>query len=279
MFVTTEADWQRLVVGQRESETLDFKSGVTAKKGEIALDVAAFANAYGGVLAYGAIEGERDGVKVAVGCKDIGPPEPHVSLIEDAVHTHLYGVDPKPQCLPLRVAGDRVLIVNVPASARLVGYHDTSERERVRYPVRVGTDRRYLRPDEVERRTLSFPARVTQLRIMDLLSQGEKACPLYLLHLTHISRADGLRPQLFLSEPDVVALASLNAWGAVVQFSSRQQGKAEFEIPYDWIVTVWKSKRLHEGTLRVVPGLLVSATLHWSKDTGVDGIPMPWRPR
>lgn len=278
MFVTSETDWNALVMNQPESERLDFKKNMTPKRDEIALDVAAFANADGGVLAYGACEEERNGVRVATVTEDIGRTEPLVTRVEDAVHTHLHGLEPKHSCIPLVLAGGhRVLAVNIQPSLRLVGFFTPAERERVRYPVRVGTDRRYLRPDDVERRILSYRDRNTRLRITELLNPQELETPVYLMSLVHMAnRGRGGEPTPWSKTR--VSIVTLEPSGVRLRFGVDNQAP-QFVVPYDWIVTVWDYSDLKEPVVRRHVGLLVAATM--TIETGragqaVVGIPMPW---
>jgi hypothetical protein len=273
VFVTNEADWASKVMGQRESLTLDFKAALTPKNDEVALDIATFANADGGVLAYGAKENEEGGVRLATETRDLGPTEPLVTAIEDAAHSYLYGLDPRPTCVPLKLAnGHRVLAVNIPPSPRLVGYFSKNERERVRYPVRVGTDRRYLRPDDVERRILSYAERAMELRLRALLDPQLPEWPLYLMHLTHMAGADGCQPKPWPQGEPIIE--KLDTWGVALRL-----GKHGFVLPYDWIISVWRHTDLQGATPRLIPGMLVSATLSLGAGKagrGMTGIPMPW---
>ncbi|MBL4684139.1 MAG: hypothetical protein JKY37_06095 [Nannocystaceae bacterium] len=277
MFVTNEGEWNNFVMGQRESEVLDFKKGMTPKLAEIALDIADKANAAGGVLAYGADEGTSEGVKIAMETFDLGPTEPLVTKVEDAMHNHLYGLEPKPGCVQLRLNnGHRVLAVNIRPSLRLVGFHDPSERERVRYAVRVGIDRRYLRPDEVERRILTYSDHRMRLRIDEQMQQLGSRPGVHLRLLSHADQHKGTPTPWTQGRVEV---ERLEATGVALRFADGRQ--SVFTVPYDWITTVWRHRAAAGMSAPETSiGLLVAARLGWERDaeggSHIVGVPVPW---
>jgi len=266
----------------REGLHLDFKRELPDDGREIALDIAAFANMEGGVLAYGVDEDEGpDGRNIATSIVGIGDVDDAAARVEQAMSQWLHGLDfrPRPEKL-MPLPANHVLVVNVPASPRLVGARAVSEkRGGIVYPYRTTHGKDYLRPEDVERRIMGTSARAMRIRLADLLAEadGDGGRPVKLHFLKNMN------PGTFLPQPRPwphdVSLVGLTAWGISLHF----QGAAKrlvFEVPYEWIASVWWWPAAKNGTPTEQPALLVAADLSWevADDTkvGIRAVPMPW---
>lgn len=248
-----------------EGQKFDAKKGVTKKASEIAKDVAAFANADGGVLAYGVEEStDANGTKVVSGVEDLGDTQSDCRRIEDATSRLLHGLEHRPDVVPLALrAGENVIAVNIRPSARLVTLWRPGEPV-LRYPVRRGEGTEYLRPDEVDAAMLGYAARAKSIRLRELIEEAETSD----VDLFHVVKRD-VPPVLF--KPDgpvsVLDLASSGVWFGY-GFSG---SKIPFLIPYEWVHSTWLgldlsiSKKLH---------VFVTATLYKTQAKMVGAIPL-----
>jgi hypothetical protein len=285
--IDNESDFARLVFpGQdgpgREGLELDFKREVPDDGREIALDVAAFANMDGGVLAYGVDEDEGpDGRNIAVSVVGLADVDDAAARVEQAMSQWLHGLDfrPRPEKL-MPVPGSHVLVVTVPASPRLVGARAVSEkRGGVCYPYRTTHGKDYLRPEDVERRIMGSTARAMRIRLADFLADGSAATgrPVKLHFLKNMHTTTFLpQPRPW---PHDVSLVGLTSWGAQLHFLGAAK-RLVFEVPYEWIASVWWWPAPKNGTPSEQPALLVAADLSWEVaddvKIGIRAVPMPW---
>lgn len=227
--------------GGEEGTHLDFKRehhhGPRGHR-DTALDLAAFANALGGVLVFGVAEdGQRPKFAGSLHPIDV---EATVRHVEDAITTWTYGFEERPRPEPMDVAGHRVVIVNVPPSARLVsvrGHNDPS----IAYPFRHEHGNHYLKAEEVAHRLdtrRGFAARnklATWLR-----SSNENGCLIYLFYLQPSTGELPIVAQWKEDTAGGVQLMDVTPHGARLSFWSASLGvKIAFEIPYEWIISVW----------------------------------------
>jgi len=151
-----------------ESIHLDFKSDITQKRDgllDVAVDVAAFANTWGGTLLFGIREDAReDGRRVAG--QILGVDFERVrKKVTQAINNHVHPPSIGVACNvigPLK-PGVVLLAVNVSASERLVAAWDNGKH--VLFPYRTNEGNAYMSPTEIlERSSLSARAGEIKLR-------------------------------------------------------------------------------------------------------------------
>lgn len=289
-YVDSPTKWAELVFApgsppRVEGQHLDFKAAVNANDADIALPIAAFANAAGGVVAYGAIESvdPTTGLKVCTGTRDVGDPQQLARRIVEVAKSHLGEVSVL--AVPLVVAsGHRVLALNVPPSIPLVGCVLPAEATKIRYAERRGEQTVYLQPHEVEQRILSYRARGARLA----LEAWRDVLETQTVRVVHL--VDGRPCELAAPDPNwidfkVKVALSDNPLSFRLQIyytiresptrrTSRQSKVQHVDIPYAFLAEVWAHKRSvdHSGV-----ALLLTATVGWESSlTQPFLIPQPW---
>ena len=172
----TAQDFERLIHLGETSESIhwDYKQYFSPKKSEdFAIDLAAFANTFGGTLLIGVAE-KTDGVKkVASGFV----PGINVEEIRKTVHTHISEIiSPKidVQVVPIEVSGNLVVAINVEPSINLVGVCLDRDRRQYSFPYRTEFGNRFLTLEEVEERMADNKTRAMYLKLKKYIPSGGK---------------------------------------------------------------------------------------------------------
>lgn len=172
----TAQDFESLIHLGETSESIhwDYKQSFNPKKAEdIAIDLAAFANTFGGTLLIGVAE-KSDGVKkVASGFV----PQINVEEIRKTVHTHICEIIfPKidVQVVPIDVSGNLVVAINVEPSVNLVGVCLDKDRRSFNFPYRTEYGNQFMTFEEVEKRMADNKTRAMYLKLKKYLPSGGK---------------------------------------------------------------------------------------------------------
>ena len=148
----TAQDFESLIHLGETSESIhwDYKQTFNSKKLEdIAIDLAAFANIFGGTLLIGVAEKSDGAKKVASGFV----PGINVEEIKKTVHTHISEIiSPKieVQIVPIEISGNLVVAINVEPSINLVGVCLDRDRRSFSFPYRTEFGNQFMTFEEVE---------------------------------------------------------------------------------------------------------------------------------
>ncbi len=172
----TSQDFESLIHLGETSESIhwDYKQSFNSKKLEdIAIDLAAFANTFGGTLLIGVAE-KSDGVKkVASGFV----PGINVEEIRKTVHTHISEIiSPKidVQVVPIEVSGNLVVAINVEPSINLVGVCLDRDRRQYSFPYRTAYGNQFMIFEEVEKRMMDNKTRAMYLKLKKFIPERSK---------------------------------------------------------------------------------------------------------
>ncbi len=172
----TAQDFERLIHLGETSESIhwDYKQSFSPKKSEdFAIDLAAFANTFGGTLLIGVAE-KSDGVKkVASGFV----PGINVEEIRKTVHTHISEIiSPKTdvQVVPIDISGNLIVAINVEPSVNLVGVCLDKDRRSFSFPYRTEFGNRFMTFEEVENRMADNKTRAMYLKLKKYIPSGGK---------------------------------------------------------------------------------------------------------
>lgn len=172
----TMQDFESLIHLGETSESIhwDYKQSFNPKKVEdIAIDLAAFANTFGGTLLIGVAEKTDGAKKVASGFV----PGINVEEIRKTVHTHISEIiSPKidVQVVPIDVSGNLVVAINVEPSINLVGVCLDRDRRQYSFPYRTEFGNRFMTLEEVEERMADNKTRAMYLKLKKYIPSGGK---------------------------------------------------------------------------------------------------------
>lgn len=229
--VATTADLPALGEG-RESGTYDFKGSVDAgKKKELAKDVAAFANATGGVILVGAEEDRETGSIRKYAPMDEGRAETVKAAYDSAV------VDlcrPQPVIDAVRLKAPEpfdgfVVAVNVnptPLGPVGVRWNDDPKCPNWAFPLRTTTHTAYLSPTELAMLMVPEVRRVVIL--LDSIPSAQRES----VSIFH-TRGTG-------TSPVVVTIRNVDSTTVTVENFVKGSGRAEMLLPVDRITSVWR---------------------------------------
>ena len=172
----TAQDFEGLIRLGETSESIhwDYKQSFSPKKSEdFAIDLAAFANTFGGTLLIGVAEKTDGAKKVASGFV----PGINVEEIRKTVHTHISEIiSPKidVQVVPIEVSGNLVVAINVEPSINLVGVRLDKDRRSFSFPYRTEFGNRFMTLEEVEKRMVDNKTRAMYLKLKKYIPFGGK---------------------------------------------------------------------------------------------------------
>ncbi len=170
----TAQDFEGLIHLGETSESIhwDYKQSFNPKKAEdLAIDLAAFANTFGGTLLIGVAEKSDGAKKVASGFV----PGINVEEIRKTVHTHISEIiSPKidVQVVPIEVSGNLVVAINVEPSINLVGVCLDRDRRQYSFPYRTEYGNQFMIYEEVEKRMVDNKTRAMYLKLKKNLPSG-----------------------------------------------------------------------------------------------------------
>ena len=148
-----------------ESVHWDYKQTFNLKEPDaIAIDLAAFANTYGGTLLIGVAEKKENGLKVASGFV----PNVDAEEIKKQVNTRIHEIiSPKIDATVVQfdIADNVVVAINVEPSVNLVGVCLDKDRRSFCFPYRTEYGNRYMSFEEVEKRMMDNKTRATYLKL------------------------------------------------------------------------------------------------------------------
>lgn len=172
----TAQDFESLIHLGETSESIhwDYKQSFNPKKAEdLAIDLAAFANTFGGTLLIGVAEKTDGAKKVASGFV----PGINVEEIRKTVHTHISEIiSPKidVQVVPIDVSGNLIVAINVEPSINLVGVCLDKDRRSFNFPYRTEFGNQFMTFEEVEKRMADNKTRAMYLKLKKYIPSGGK---------------------------------------------------------------------------------------------------------
>ena len=172
----TAQDFEGLIRLGETSESIhwDYKQSFNPKKAEdIAIDLAAFANTFGGTLLIGVAEKSDGAKKVASGFV----PSINVEEIRKTVHTHICEIiSPKidVQVVPIDVSGNLIVAINIEPSINLVGVCLDKDRRSFNFPYRTEFGNQFMTFEEVEKRMADDKTRAMYLKLKKYIPSGGK---------------------------------------------------------------------------------------------------------
>lgn len=170
----TAQDFESLIHLGETSESIhwDYKQSFNPKKAEdLAIDLAAFANTFGGTLLIGVAEKTDGAKKVASGFV----PGINVEEIRKTVHTHICEIiSPKidVHVVPIEVSGNLVVAINVEPSINLVGVRLDKDRRSFSFPYRTEFGNQFMTFEKVENRMADNKTRAMYLKLKKILPSG-----------------------------------------------------------------------------------------------------------
>ena len=172
----TVQDFESLIRMDETPEGIhwDYKQAFNPKDpADIAIDLAAFANTYGGTLLIGVAEKKINGLKVASSFV----PNVDAEEIKKLVHTRIHEIiSPKidVQVVPIEVLGNPIVAVNVEPSINLVGVCLYRDRWQYSFPYRTEYGNQYMIFEEIEKRMVDNKTRAMYLKLNKYLPSGGK---------------------------------------------------------------------------------------------------------
>jgi hypothetical protein len=152
----------------------DYKQMLNLKvPADIAIDLAAFANTYGGTLLIGVAEKKINCLKVASSFV----PNVDAEEIKKLVNTRIHEIiSPKidVQVVPIEISGNLIVAVNVEPSINLVGVCLDKDRRQYSFPYRTEYGNQYMIFEEVEKRMVDNKTRAMYLKLKKYLPSGGK---------------------------------------------------------------------------------------------------------
>ena len=169
--IKNQPDFESLIHIGETSECIhwDYKQAFNSKDSDaIAIDLAAFANTYGGTLLIGVTEKKENGLKVASGFV----PNIDVEEIKKHVFTNILDlISPKidGKIVQFDVSGNVVVAINVEPSVNLVSVCLDKNRLSFCFPYRTEYGNRYMSFQEVEKRMMDNKTRAMYLKLKKLI--------------------------------------------------------------------------------------------------------------
>lgn len=174
--IKNQQDFESLIhIGETpESIYWDYKQYFNSKEPtDIAIDLASFANTYGGTLLIGVAEKKENGLKVASNFV----PNVDAEEIKKQVFTRILDlISPKinAQVVQFNVSDNVVVAINVEPSVNLVSVCLDKDRQSFCIPYRTEYGNRYMSFEEVEKRMMDNKTRAMYLKLKKFLPSGGK---------------------------------------------------------------------------------------------------------
>jgi len=163
----TEQDFENLIHMGETPEGIhwDYKQALNPKEpADIAIDLAAFANTYGGTLLIGVAEKKINGLKVA---SDI-VPNVDAEAIKKFVNVRIQEIlssKIEAPVLQFNVSNKLVVAINVEPSVNLVGVCLDRDRRSFCFPYRTEYGNQYMSFEEIEKRMVDNKSRTMYLKL------------------------------------------------------------------------------------------------------------------
>lgn len=174
--IKNQQDFESLIhIGETpESIYWDYKQYFNSKEPtDIAIDLASFANTYGGTLLIGVAEKKENGLKVASNFV----PNVDAEEIKKQVFTRILDlISPKinAQVVQFNVSDNVVVAINVEPSVNLVSVCLDKDRQSFCIPYRTEYGNRFMSFEEVEKRMMDNKTRAMYLKLQKYLPSGGK---------------------------------------------------------------------------------------------------------
>lgn len=172
----TSQDFESLIHMGETPEGIhwDYKQSLNPKEpADIAIDLAAFANTYGGTLLIGIAEKKENGLKVASGFV----PNVDTEEIKKQVFTHILDlISPKidVQIAQFNVSNNVVAAINVEPSVNLISVRSKKDPHAYSFPCRTEYGNRCMSFEEVEKRMIENKTRTMYLKLKKYFPLDEK---------------------------------------------------------------------------------------------------------
>jgi hypothetical protein len=172
----TSQDFESLIHMGETPEGIhwDYKQSLNPKEpADIAIDLAAFANTYGGTLLIGIAEKKENGLKVASGFV----PNIDTEEIKKQVFTHILDlISPKidVQIAQFNVSNNVVAAINVEPSVNLISVRSKKDPHAYSFPCRTEYGNRCMSFEEVEKRMIENKTRTMYLKLKKYFPLDEK---------------------------------------------------------------------------------------------------------
>jgi hypothetical protein len=172
----TSQDFESLIHMGETPEGIhwDYKQSLNPKEpADIAIDLAAFANTYGGTLLIGIAEKKENGLKVASGFV----PNIDTEEIKKQVFTHILDlISPKidVQIAQFNVSNNIVAAINVEPSVNLISVRSKKDPHAYSFPCRTEYGNRCMSFEEVEKRMIENKTRTMYLKLKKYFPLDEK---------------------------------------------------------------------------------------------------------
>lgn len=172
----TSQDFESLIHMGETPEGIhwDYKQSLNPKEpADIAIDLAAFANTYGGTLLIGIAEKKENGLKVASGFV----PNVDTEEIKKQVFTHILDlISPKIdiQIAQFNVSNNVVAAINVEPSVNLISVRSKKDPHAYSFPCRTEYGNRCMSFEEVEKRMIENKTRTMYLKLKKYFPLDEK---------------------------------------------------------------------------------------------------------
>lgn len=203
---------------------------------EVARDITQFANSEGGTVLYGVNERKdpRTGAVTADGLVPIPSIEDARDWIVKAISRYVYPKTPLAKVEPLHVSGGTVIAVNTGPSIGLQGVWDSGvPTQGMEFLYRNNNKKEQMTMDEVALRMSSNTARAMRLRFLEFEEKFNKVT----VKVHHYAVTNPSIPPSIQKLEETVTIVNAGPWA--LQLSVGGAGRKEFEVPYDWIESLW----------------------------------------
>jgi hypothetical protein len=251
-----------------EDIRLDFKSLLSPNlnnSDELALDVASFANTFGGILVFGVREAANaNGFKVAKAITGVENAE-DVKKAVAALSSAWLHPDPLPTChfIPLAGSAQTVVVVEILPTPELIFVWGSSQRNVMKFVGRNDYGKFYLTVDEVHNR-MNTSSRRAYLRLHEMVRPASSSDKIRIFSPVLTSRTEsnqevsdraqrvGLHRPTNIAETDAirsrVEQPAAGGSGANVLAFDEQQIRVRFfgnesheiDIPLEYVDAVWR---------------------------------------